>query len=315
MGKYGRDQLIIASRGSRLALAQTEEVAQRLRTLYPGLEVEVRIVKTRGDQIRDVPLHKVGGKGLFTKALEEVLLAGGADLAVHSLKDLPTGLPKGLCLAAVPRRADPRDALILADSLASRAGDFSLACLPPGARVGTSSLRRRAQLRHLRPDLQLEEVRGNVDTRLRKLDEGQYDALILAVAGLERLGWTQRLTWRLPFEVCTPAVGQGALGLETRADDEEVWELLQPLEDAATRAAVRAERTFLQTLGGGCRMPLGAVAQVERTALVLTAVVASKDGTRLLRRTAVGPWEEAELLGREMAEELKRSGGRWILGE
>ena len=244
--------LVIASRGSQLALWQARWVAAQLAAARPRSRIE--IIKTTGDKITDVPLAKVGGKGLFTKEIEEALLDGRADLAVHSLKDLPTELPAGLVLAAVPEREDPRDAIV----------GKRLADLPQGARVGTSSLRRAAQLRQLRPDLSIESVRGNLDTRLRKLDEGQYDAIVLAAAGLKRLGWADRIAEILPASVMCPAVGQGALAIETREDGNGRDRLPPRSITPATHAAVTAERGLLAALGGGCQVPIGAHATVDR---------------------------------------------------
>src|SRR5438105_4175481 len=262
--------LTIASRGSQLALWQARWVAGQLAAR--GHETRIEIIKTTGDKITDVPLAKVGTKGLFTKEIEEALLDGRADLAVHSLKDLPTELPEGLVLAAVPEREDPRDAVV----------GKRLADLPHGSRVGTSSLRRSAQLRKLRPDLVIESVRGNLDTRLRKLDEGQYDAILLAAAGLKRLGWADRIAEILPVEQMCPAVGQGALAIETRATGSG-YDACALLDHAETRAAVTAERALLSALGGGCQVPIGAHAAVAAGRVHLVAVVASPDGATLVR--------------------------------
>ena len=292
--------LVIASRGSQLALWQARWVGGRLASM--GHECRIQIIKTTGDKITDVPLAKVGTKGLFTKEIEEALLDASADLAVHSLKDLPTELPEGLVLAAVPVREDPRDAL----------GGRRLSELPAGAKVGTSSLRRAAQLRKLRPDLAVEPVRGNLDTRLRKLDEGQYDAILLAAAGLKRLGWEDRIAEVLPPEVMCSAVGQGALAIETRASGPG-FEACRALDDAATHAAVDAERGVLRALGGGCQVPIGAYAVVEDGRLRLTAIVASPDGAELVRGESEGPVAEASRTGRELGEDLLGRGARRIL--
>jgi hydroxymethylbilane synthase len=292
--------LVIASRGSQLALWQARWVEAQLAAL--GHACRIEIIKTTGDKITDVPLAKVGGKGLFTKEIEEALLDGRADLAVHSLKDLPTELPEGLALAAVPPREDPRDALV----------GTRLADLPLGARVGTSSLRRAAQLRKVRPDLQVESVRGNLDTRLRKLDQGQYDAILLAAAGLKRLGWADRIAEILNPAVMCPAVGQGALAIETRAAGNG-FEACAPLDDAATHAAVSAERAVLASLGGGCQVPIGAHATVANGQLRLMAVVASPDGAELIRAEAEGAADCAVALGRALGGELLKQGARAIL--
>jgi hydroxymethylbilane synthase len=292
--------LVIASRGSQLALWQARWVSAQLTAL--GHECRIEIVKTTGDKITDVPLAKVGTKGLFTKEIEEALLDGRADLAVHSLKDLPTELPEGLVLAAVPEREDPRDAVV----------GKRLADLPAGARVGTSSLRRSAQLRKLRPDLTIESVRGNLDTRLRKLDEGQYDAILLAAAGLKRLGWGDRIAEILPAETMCSAVGQGALAIETRASGAG-FDAVQAMDHADTHAAVLAERGVLSALGGGCQVPIGAHATVEGGRLRLLGVVASPDGDEVIRGAASGAASAAESLGRALGNELLERGARRIL--
>jgi len=291
--------LVIASRGSQLALWQARWVARRLN--QAGHECRIDIIKTTGDKITDVPLAKVGGKGLFTKEIEEALIAGRADLAVHSLKDLPTVLPDGLALAAVPEREDARDALV-----GKRLDEIA------NATVGTSSLRRAAQLLYLRPDLKVESVRGNLDTRLRKLDQGQYDAILLAAAGLKRLGWEDRIAEILPPQVMCPAVGQGALAIETRMDGDGL-EAVQPLNDPTTHAAVTAERAVLAALGGGCQVPIGAHAVVEDGRLRMIAIVAAPDGTQLVRAHAEGAAREAEAIGRNLGAELLERGARKIL--
>lgn len=290
--------LVIASRGSQLALWQARWVERRLAEL--GIESRIRIIKTTGDKITDVPLAKVGTKGLFTKEIEEALLAGEADLAVHSLKDLPTELPPGLVLAAVPEREDARDAMVGA----------RIESLPRGARVGTSSLRRAAQLRRLRPDVVVESIRGNLDTRLRKLDEGRYDAIVLAAAGLRRLGWAGRIAEILPPEVMCPAVAQGALAIETTAAGAEA---VAALDHPPSRAAVSAERALLAALGGGCQVPVGAHAAVAGDGLRLLAVAATPDGTELVRAEREGAAGEAERIGRELGFELLERGARRIL--
>ncbi len=293
--------LTIGSRGSQLALCQARWVQGRLEALSVPCCIE--IIKTTGDKITDVPLAGVGTKGLFTKEIEEALLEGRIDLAVHSLKDLPTQLPLGLTLAAIPEREDPRDVL------AGR----RLAELGAGARVGTSSLRRQAQLRAVRPDLKVVPVRGNLDTRLRKLAQGHYEALVLAAAGLKRLGWEERITEFLPVETMCPAVGQGALAVETRQDGGEAERACGWLDHAPTRAAVLAERAVLAALGGGCQVPIGAHARVENDQLRLLAVVVSPDGSRIVRRQAIGPLAEALKLGEALAQELLAAGAQEIL--
>ena len=289
--------LVIASRGSQLALWQARWVAGQLSAA--GQECRIEIIKTTGDKITDVPLAKVGTKGLFTKEIEEALLDGRAHLAVHSLKDLPTELPEGLVLAAIPEREDPRDAMV----------GRTLANLPQGAKVGTSSLRRAAQLRQLRPDLQVESIRGNLDTRLRKLDEGQYDAILLAAAGLKRLGWGDRIAEILSPEQMSPAVGQGALAIEARAG----FDGAKMLDHADTRTAVLAERGVLGALGGGCQVPIGAYATVSEGRVHLLAIVAAPDGTQVIRAESEGPSAEASLIGASLAAELLTRGARQIL--
>jgi hydroxymethylbilane synthase len=296
--------LTIGSRGSQLALWQANWVKGQLEAL--GKECRIEIIKTTGDKIQDVPLAKVGTKGLFTKEIEEALLAGTIDLAVHSLKDLPTVLPDGLTLAAIPEREDVRDALV-----GKRLDELEVS-----ARVGTSSLRRAAQLRALRPDLQVETIRGNVDTRLRKLSEGQYDAIVLAAAGLRRLGWAERIAELLDAEVMCPAVGQGALAIETRNDGGTGQRVCERLNHEPTRVAVTAERAVLATLGGGCQVPIGAYAVLNGgAAMHLRAVVISPDGTKVIRRESDGAAADAAELGRTLAEELLAAGGREILDE
>ena len=292
--------LVIASRGSQLALWQARWVSAQLAAV--GRESRIDIIKTTGDKITDVPLAKVGTKGLFTKEIEEALLDARADLAVHSLKDLPTELPAGLALAAIPPREDPRDALV----------GCRLADLPQGARVGTSSLRRSAQLRKLRPDLMIESVRGNLDTRLRKLDEGQYDAILLAAAGLKRLGWEQRIAEILEPDVMCPAVGQGALAIET-VQGSGGFDACRLLDDADARAAVTAERGLLSALGGGCQVPIGAHGTVSAGTVRLIGVVASPDGAALVHGRAEGPVCDADRIGRDLGAELLGNGGREIL--
>jgi len=290
--------LVIASRGSQLALWQAHWVQQQLAALgYPS---RIEIVKTTGDKITDVPLAQVGAKGLFTKEIEEALLDGRADLAVHSLKDLPTELPAGLVLAATPAREDPRDALV----------GRSLADLHAGAKLGTSSLRRAAQLRNVRPDLRIEPVRGNLDTRLRKLDEGEYEAIVLAAAGLKRLGWEARIAEILSPDVVCPAVGQGALAIETRGPGPLAC---QQLTHLATQSAVTAERSLLSALGGGCQVPIGAYATVIGDRLSLQAVVVSPDGVHMVRDRSEGFAADAQRVGRELGEALLAAGADSIL--
>ncbi len=293
--------LTIGSRGSQLALWQARWIQARVQSF--GMETRLEIIHTTGDKITDVALSKVGTKGLFTKEIEEALLSGAIDLAVHSLKDMPTDLPDGLTLAAIPEREDPRDAMVgrSLDSLATK------------GRVGTSSLRRAAQLRAKRPDLEIENIRGNLDTRLRKLDEGQYDAIVLASAGLRRLGWENRITELLDPDVMCPAVGQGALAVETRSDGGAAEEIAKRLEHRESRIAVTAERAVLRALGGGCQVPIGAYATVDADVVRLRAIIVSPDGTEIIRKQASGPVSEAATIGRALGEELLAQGGRQIL--
>ena len=293
--------LTIGSRGSQLALWQARWIQARLESL--GEECRVEIIHTTGDKITDVALSKVGTKGLFTKEIEEALLTGTIDLAVHSLKDMPTELPAGLTLAAIPEREDPRDAMVGA----------RLRDLPQRARVGTSSLRRAAQLRAARPDLQIENIRGNLDTRLRKLDEGQYDAIMLASAGLRRLGWENRISELLEPDVMCPAVGQGALAVETRADSGPAHRIAKSLEHGDTRIAVTAERAVLASLGGGCQVPIGAYATVQNGIVHLRAVVVSPDGKQVIRNQARGLAGEAAAIGKTLGDQLLAEGGKQIL--
>ncbi|HOV85172.1 MAG TPA: hydroxymethylbilane synthase [Syntrophobacteraceae bacterium] len=303
-----RTRLRIGTRGSLLALRQSENVKRDLESLWPDLQVELRIIKTTGDKILDVPLAKVGGKGLFVKEIEDALLAGEVDLAVHSIKDVPSVLPEGLEIGAVPRREDPRDVLVLGKGK-------TLEDLPPGAAVGTSSLRRGAQLRRERPDIEVLNLRGNLDTRLRKLREGRYDAVVLAAAGLHRMGWEDQITLYLDPSRFIPAVGQGAIGIEVRKDDPRVAARIRPLHDEATSLAIRAERSLLKELEGGCQVPIGGHARIENGRIRLSGLVASLDGMEVHVISAEASIEEAEALGRRLAGELLEAGARRILDE
>lgn len=302
------DQLVIATRESQLALWQARHVRTHLHERYPQLEVSLLGITTQGDKILDSPLSRIGGKGLFVKELEQAMQDGRADLAVHSMKDVPVDLPQGFVLAAITAREDPRDAFV---STRYR----SLDELPAGARVGTSSLRRQAQIRAAYPRLVVESLRGNVNTRLRKLEEGQYDAIILAAAGLKRLGLAQRITALLSPEQSLPAVGQGALGLETLSAREDVVALLACLNDAETAACVRAERAMSRALQGGCQAPIGGHARVEGGRLKLTAFVSDLDGKRFFRAEAWGAVEAPEALGLHVAETLLAQGADRVLAE
>lgn len=298
--------LRIATRKSPLALWQAEHVAARLIAIHPGLTVELVEMVTQGDKILDTPLAKVGGKGLFVKELEQGLLEGRADLAVHSMKDVPSELPQGLHLAVILDREDPRDALV------SRRYP-SLQALPPNARVGTSSLRRQAQLRHRFPECTISNLRGNVGTRLEKLDAEGLDAIILATAGLVRLGLAERITEKLAVTDSLPAVGQGAIGIECRAQDPKINALLQPLHDADTADCVRAERAFNHRLGGGCQVPIAGFAVLEQGSLWLRGLVADPDGSARVHDEVRGPRAHAEALGVQLAEGLLQKGAARIL--
>lgn len=300
--------IVVGTRQSMLALTQTGQVIEQLQALCDqhGLPYtfEIHKIVTKGDRILDVTLSKVGGKGLFVKEIEEALLQGQIDIAVHSMKDMPSVLPEGLVNGATPQRVDPRDALI------TRAA-ASLEDLPHGAKVGTSSLRRASQLKHARPDLDIVSLRGNIDTRLKKLETEGLDAIVLAAAGLQRMSWSDRVTSLLPIDVCLPAVGQGALGIECRADDEAVLQLLSLFNDTETEVTVRAERSFLGALNGGCQIPIGAFATLEGDQLTLTGLVASPDGHTVLKQTLQGT--NPELLGQQLAEQLRQAGADAIL--
>jgi hydroxymethylbilane synthase len=296
----------IGTRGSVLALQQTELVVELLQTAWPDVTVEIARLRTTGDNILDVPLAKIGAKGLFVKEIEEALLDGRIDWAVHSVKDLPSELPAGLTVAVIAAREDPRDALVAR-------GGLRLATLPEHARIGTSSLRRSAQLRHWRPDLTIVPMRGNVDTRLRKLESEGLDGIVVAAAGLIRLGWAACISEIIPPEVCLPAVGQGAIGVEMRSDDAAAQALFQPLTSATTQAAVSAERSFLAHLQGGCQVPIAAWASVEDGKIFLRGVMSTVDGGTLLRGERWGTLEAPERLGAGLAEELLRHGGDAIL--
>jgi hydroxymethylbilane synthase len=299
--------IVIGTRGSALALWQANHVKATLERLH-GVGVSLRIIKTVGDKILDAPLAKVGGKGLFVKELEEALLRRETDLAVHSMKDVPTEMPAGLVLTATSAREDPHDVAVTRDGR-------GLWVQRRGAKVGTSSLRRVCQVLHRRPDFEVESLRGNVDTRLRKLDEGQYDAIVLAAAGLRRLGHGDRISETLSLEVSLPAIGQGALGLECRADDAEVRAMVAPLDDPATAAAVRCERAFLLRLQGGCQTPIAAHATVTGGRLAVEGLVGRVDGTEILRGRADGAADAPEALGIRLAEDLLGRGAARILDD
>ncbi len=303
---HERSTIVLGTRGSKLAVRQSEWVQAQLHTLAPHVTVTLRKIQTSGDKILDVPLAQIGGKGLFVKEIEEALLSGEIDLAVHSMKDVPTELPDGLAILCVPAREDPRDILISRDGRLFKD-------LPRGARIGTSSLRRQSQLLHARPDFTIAMLRGNLDTRLRKLREGQFDAIVLAAAGLRRLGWTHEVTEYLAPQISLPAIGQGALGIEGRQDDLFIGSLLNGLDHAPSKTAVLAERALLHRLQGGCQVPIAAHAIVAGTRVRLEGLVSSVDGKDLIRDTVEGNVEDSESIGIQLGERLLERGGDKIL--
>lgn len=307
-----KDSLVIGSRGSKLALVQAQMIKTQLELLNASLQVRIEIVKTSGDEKID-PLSAIGGKGVFTKELEDALIDRRIDIAVHSLKDLPTVIPEALVIAAMCKREDPRDALILSGSGGIKIAKPTVAALPKGASIGTSSPRRLAQLKHLRSDLVFKDIRGNVDTRLRKLDEGQYDALVLACAGLRRLGRENRISAPLLTTEMLPAVGQGAIAIESRAEDENTIALVGGLDHKFTRLACTAERSFLLSLGGGCSLPIAGYAVVRDKRIRLHGLVADTLGKRIVRDHISGALDEAEQLGRQLAERLMAKGAGELL--
>lgn len=302
-----KKSIIVGSRDSELALTQTHYVIGELQKHFPDVEFSVRHIKTEGDKILDVALAKIGGKGLFVKEIENALLDKEIDMAVHSMKDVPTAVPDGLHIAAVTEREDPRDCFIAKD------GKTNLFATRKGAVIGTSSLRRSAQLLHHRPDLEIVPIRGNLNTRFRKLGEMELDGIILAYAGVYRLGWSDKITHVIDFDKSLPAVGQGALGIETREDDQFTNQVAAVLNDPVTRAGVTAERAFLRTLEGGCQVPIGAYGRLEGDELVLAGVVASLNGETILRGEIRGFAGEAGALGKQLAQMLVERGAARIL--
>lgn len=300
------NQIRIATRKSPLALWQAEHVASRLAKTHPGLHIELVTFTTQGDKILDTPLAKIGGKGLFVKELERAMLDGDADIAVHSMKDVPVELPSGLHLPVILEREDPRDAFV-SNNYAS------LEDLPKGARLGTSSLRRQCQLKERRPDLEIMDLRGNVNTRLAKLDAGDYDAIILAAAGLKRLEFSERIRLALPADVSLPAIGQGAIGIECRAEDVRVNTLIAPLNHADTQVCIAAERAMNRRLGGGCQVPIAGFAELDGDQLQLRGLVGRTDGSKILRSAIFGLPREADSMGAALAEELLARGADEIL--
>ena len=304
-----KQQLRIGTRASQLALWQANWVKSELEQRYPGIEVTLTKIKTQGDKILDVPLAMVGGKGLFVKEIEEAMLRGEIDIAVHSMKDVPTIFPEGLALRCITAREDCRDVVIL------RPGVDSWKNLPQGARIGTSALRRKAQLLHLRPDLQMVDIRGNVETRIRKLTEDNLDAVILAAAGMHRLGFTGQIGEYLPVYVSIPAIGQGALGIESRMDDDATNSMIDFFNHPETDWAVRAERAFLKRLEGGCQVPIACHGTVDGEALTLTGFVSDCEGVRCLKKTATGSVHDAEKIGTSLGDDLLILGAGKILNE
>lgn len=298
----------IGTRGSQLALWQADWVKSNLQSTYPSLSVELVIIKTKGDKILDVPLAQVGGKGLFVKEIEAAIIDGRVDLAVHSMKDMPSMIPEELTIGAIPHRETPEDVLISKNDLA-----FSE--LPAGARIGTSSLRRSAQLLHLRPDISIIPLRGNLDTRLKKLDTEDMDAIVLAAAGVKRLNFGNRITQYLDETQMLPAVGQGALCIEIRKNDTDIFSLVEPMDHLPTRIVVSAERAFLNRLEGGCQVPIAAHGKIDGNNITLTGLVANVEGTVLIRDSVIGPKAESETLGIALAERLLSKGAQEILAE
>jgi len=298
----------MGTRGSKLALRQSEQVAAELRTCFPAWEIALVRIRTRGDTFADASFLQMEGKGLFVKEIEEALLAGKIDLAVHSMKDLPTELPSGLCLGAITFRQDPRDCLLSRDG-------FDLEELPEGAVIGTSSLRRQAQLQHFRPDLRIQPLRGNLDTRIRKLTSEGLNAIILAAAGVHRLGMEDLITQYIPPEICLPAAGQGSLGVELRKEGQELREAISILHHEESAYSVMAERAFLRSLGGGCQIPIGALGQVEGDYLHLWGMISDPEGKRLIREDVSGPGVEAERLGEELAARIWPQAQEILQGE
>lgn len=301
-----KKKIVICTRASKLALWQANWVKSEIEKRHSDVAVSLEKIKTTGDKILDVPLAKVGGKGIFVKEIEEALLDGRARLAVHSMKDVPTVFPDGLILRAITEREDQRDAVF------SRSG-VKLLDLPKGAKIGTSSLRRQSQLLHLRPDFEMLHLRGNLDTRMKKMDDGHYDAIILAGAGVNRLGMSARITELLSTEVSLPAIGQGALGIETQADDDYINDLVAFFEHADTSCAVRAERALLKRLEGGCQVPIAAYGELKGDTLKLRGLVASTDGKIFIKDVIEGPRDKAEELGVALAEKLLKMGAWDIL--
>jgi len=296
----------VGTRGSRLALAQTNSIVEKIRKAVPEMIVEITVIKTSGDIMQDVSLARIGGQGVFVKEIEEALLSGSIDLAVHSMKDVPGETPEGLMFAAVLPREDIRDVLV------SR-GNVKMEFMPRGARIGTGSLRRGAQIKAMMPDLEIVPLRGNIDTRLNKIDTEKLTGVILAAAGMKRLGYVQKITQFLPIELMLPAVGQGALGLQIRKTDTELLKVLAPINHQQTETEVKAERSYLRELGGGCRLPIAAYGLIEKQRLTLEGLLASPNGNNVIRDKVWGEPDAAEELGRKLAEMILERGGRKLL--
>lgn len=301
-----KKELRLGTRGSKLALIQAAYIQGRVEALHPDVKVRIVVIRTKGDHILDVPLAKIGDKGLFTREIEHELLGGNIDFAIHSMKDLPTELPEGLCIGPVPEREDPSDVLV------STKG-YTHLNLPKGSVIGSSSLRRKSQLLKLRPDLKVKDLRGNLDTRLKRIEDGQYAGAILARAGLARMGWTGMPFTPFPFTLFLPAVGQGALAIELREDNEELRKLIAPIDHPITRCCIMAERSFLHTLEGGCQIPVGALARFEDRTLVLEGMVADLEGVMIFREAMEGEPYQAEEIGRELAHLLIGRGAGEVL--
>lgn len=301
-------QIVVGSRGSKLALIQTNWVISELKKLNPGFEFHIEKISTKGDKITDTPLSRLGGVGLFTKELETALIKGKIDLAVHSAKDVPTELHEGLMIGATPKREDPHDVLISNNNA-------NLDKLPDAARIGTSSLRRRAQLLAFRPDFKILDLRGNLDTRLKKLETDDLDAIVVAYAGLRRMGYTGPISQIIPFDIMLPAVGQGSLCIEIRKDDARINKIVSSLDDLQTRIAIEAERALLAKLQGGCQVPIGAYAQIQENKVFLEAIICTMDGDHAIQDRNNGPSHQAAKLGEDLAERMLEKGGKRILHE
>lgn len=300
--------IILGSRGSKLALWQANYVASQLTRVVPDLDVEVKVIKTKGDKILDVALSRIGDKGLFTKEIEKELLDGSIDMAIHSMKDLPSQMAPGLCIGAVLKRENPGDVLI------SRQG-YKFSDLPEGAIIGTSSLRRISQIRALRPDIVLVDIRGNIETRIRKMHEQELDGIVLAYAGVKRLGLEEKISDILPHNIMLPAVGQGAIAIEVRQGDTSNLELARSINHEPTNWATRTERSFLRVLEGGCQVPIGCYAEVSGENITVEGLVASLDGRRVFRESIQGKCQEADLIGRQLARDLLQKGAASVLAE